>query len=436
MLKKSDGGAVDKAEAASGGDLEPLPEAASGTYDVDTGSVEMRLQIRALLLDTNRARTRGIAVVSFYSDDPAAPWRTIKLIPEEDADQLSRLLSPTGVDKPDLNYIMNKIVLRGHDMRELRPGNSASPNDGRRLSLGRRLSDDTALNSIAFQCTNYRGGDDTRARVSYQGKWGSWGPWAQCESFEPFVGFDIQIEGNRVTDETAANAVRMRCDAMRCDASQCGTDVSHPEIAWVPTPTSWGTWSTAASHGGHQCKDGYFVCGLRTQFDMCGDCDDTAMNDLEIKCCRRDKDEVDGEWSDHNDAAWLDQHTEKAERGWHGSWRCVEEDFCDGGFAMCPKGEFARRFKLRSEGPQGAPNSFLEDLGQGLTRAFGVITSVVEDVGEALKDGLCNLAGGIVTVIGELLRSLVNGLTDVVFEVAKFGCTARGVEDPAGCCLR
>ena len=43
---------------------------------------------------------------------------------------------------------------------------------------------------------------------------------------------------------------------------------------------------------------------------------------------------------------------------------------------------------------------------------------------EARVNGLCDLAGGIVTVISKLLRSLVNGLTDLVFEVAKFGCDA------------
>lgn len=46
---------------------------------------------------------------------------------------------------------------------------------------------------------------------------------------------------------------------------------------------SWGTWT-----GDHFCPDGFAVCGIQTQIERSqgGNGDDTALNNVNIECCR------------------------------------------------------------------------------------------------------------------------------------------------------
>ncbi|EOD14552.1 hypothetical protein EMIHUDRAFT_46343, partial [Emiliania huxleyi CCMP1516] len=154
--------------------------------------------------------------------------------------------------------------------------------------------------------------------------WGDWQAWASCPDGEFAVAMQQRVEGNQGSgDDTGLNAVRMRCSsncatygngyankgltandaccacggggpvafdgfAIKNEPNQgggddtganavqmyCGSAPSEPS-----TNAGWGGWSNHVS-----CPAGKGICGFRIRIEGQGG-DDTAMNDIEMKCC-------------------------------------------------------------------------------------------------------------------------------------------------------
>jgi len=162
--------------------------------------------------------------------------------------------------------------------------------------------------------------------ISYNGNWGDWGHWEWCGGFPSrgyAVSFQAQVESKQGRgDDTAMNSICLSCSGgdiicskkgfwgswyrsrgtcnsgftgfnLRYEAS-CGprcddTAANDLELrckgTWVTinSPTDWGTWNS-----GH-CPAGYVICGLKTRVESKQGRrgDDTALNGVEFACCKK-----------------------------------------------------------------------------------------------------------------------------------------------------
>jgi hypothetical protein len=127
--------------------------------------------------------------------------------------------------------------------------------------------DDTALNSVEFQCTDRKGGKSNL--LGHPGQWGSGRDWASCPAGGYIKGGEMKIEGGQGGgDDTAGNSVRV----------QCTTSTTALE---APGGGAWGGWQAVAN-----CPTGQVACGAEVRIEGSqGNGDDTAMNGLKFVCC-------------------------------------------------------------------------------------------------------------------------------------------------------
>ena len=124
--------------------------------------------------------------------------------------------------------------------------------------------DDTSLNAIEITCSN------NQTKTSLEGPWGSWGEKAMCQS--GFNQASIQIhEKNTVgpsgeLDNTGVNTIRLYCEQLQ---------------EWMKSKEGgWGTWEQ------ENCKDKYYICGVRTRVEPMNGNENVALNNIEFLCCK------------------------------------------------------------------------------------------------------------------------------------------------------
>jgi hypothetical protein len=128
--------------------------------------------------------------------------------------------------------------------------------------------DDTGLNAVELTCAPWGSTRFSYARL-HQGLWGEWFSEARC-SAGPISGMEMLFEGSQGSDgdDTGANDLKAMC-------------LSGQEIH-AAGGTPWGSW-----RGYQYCPAGTAVCGARVRVEGSqGSGDDTAMNGLELACCR------------------------------------------------------------------------------------------------------------------------------------------------------
>ena len=137
-------------------------------------------------------------------------------------------------------------------------------------------SDDTALNAIELVC-----GHPTRTEIwgtlqSMTGPLGNWTPRRMCDPGYYVTAFRLDVEPDEgAGDDTAANNLVVQCRLLNTTTGQYELDGE--------SPTTWGrrqAWSES-------CPLNSAVCGLKTRVEAYqGDVDDTALNDVEMYCCK------------------------------------------------------------------------------------------------------------------------------------------------------
>ncbi|MGC4064455.1 MAG: hypothetical protein QM784_07390 [Polyangiaceae bacterium] len=134
-----------------------------------------------------------------------------------------------------------------------------------RVEQGQGGGDDTALNSVQFTCAAW-GSVEYSYLNPNDGSWGSWGAEVRCNR-GPIVGAELRYETGSHDDQTGANDVHGQC--MNGDVL-------------TPGGMGWGNWQ-----GMKYCPAGSAACGARLQIEgNQGGSDDTAMNGLQLACCR------------------------------------------------------------------------------------------------------------------------------------------------------
>ena len=136
--------------------------------------------------------------------------------------------------------------------------------------------DDTALNGIELVCTHpSRPGVFKRHRSSYA-PWGPWMATKNCKSGYFVSGFRLDVHTAR-TDQTGAANLAVKCRTLYSYWGQYILD-GKSGIPWVSTKY----WSSS-------CPLNSAVCGLRTRVEKWQrDGDDTALNNVEMYCCKCD----------------------------------------------------------------------------------------------------------------------------------------------------
>lgn len=134
--------------------------------------------------------------------------------------------------------------------------------------------DDSALNSVKLRCASPNG-QRSEWISSYDGLWGTWRSAAECKN--PSGRSNNFLKGARVRmekpqgrgDDTAANDVQFSC-------SRGGSIHASGGGQWG----DWDPWS--------YCPAGSAVCGLSIRFEpyQGGSSDDSAMNGLNLRCCK------------------------------------------------------------------------------------------------------------------------------------------------------
>ncbi|CAH2272572.1 Hypothetical predicted protein [Pelobates cultripes] len=126
--------------------------------------------------------------------------------------------------------------------------------------------DDTAVNAISLNCVPHSKSYSAITITSLQGRWGTWTDYSYCSNGY-LISFSLNVEppqGNG--DDTAVNNIKFRC-----------SDGSVKEGVGLPWGT-YGEWSSSCNYG---------ICGILTKVEeVQGRGDDTALNDIQMSCCR------------------------------------------------------------------------------------------------------------------------------------------------------
>ena len=125
-------------------------------------------------------------------------------------------------------------------------------------------SDNTALNGIQFNCQ----GDTTSGKMGF--RLGTWTSWKTCNDDEYVTEFDLKgmKEVGSQRDDYGATNVRIRCSG---GDERVGDGL--PVGQWV---------------GYTSCPVGTFICGGRALIEgKQGKRDDTALNRLQMGCCKQ-----------------------------------------------------------------------------------------------------------------------------------------------------
>jgi len=137
-------------------------------------------------------------------------------------------------------------------------------------------------NIVGEKCNQfiYELKEGTREAITiYPGIWGDWKPWwdGPGESYAA-CGAEIRYEDScGGCDDTAANGIRLQ---------YCDLNNWYKQKEREIHTGFWGNWKNMK-----KCPKGQYIGGARVQFeDSCGDCDDTALNGLQLYC-------VDREWN-------------------------------------------------------------------------------------------------------------------------------------------
>lgn len=109
------------------------------------------------------------------------------------------------------------------------------------------------------------------------GFWGDWTNQAFCPLGKGVIGFQLQQEKSQGgKDDTAANDLNLFCE----DGSMLIT--KFPLSKQIEKP-NLGNWSERKN-----CLEGQVICGLSVQIEKKqGSGDDTALNNVDFKCCQK-----------------------------------------------------------------------------------------------------------------------------------------------------
>ncbi|XP_067417947.1 vitelline membrane outer layer protein 1 homolog [Emydura macquarii macquarii] len=131
-----------------------------------------------------------------------------------------------------------------------------------KVELPQLAGDDTALNGIRLLCSN---GTSIQSNV---GPWGYWTPVKNCPSGSRLTQFRLRVEPCQgLKDDTAANNIEFVCT----DGTELKGD-----------GRCWGKWGPQSHSCGLQG-----VCTIATKVEAPqGKGDDTALNDIYLKCCQ------------------------------------------------------------------------------------------------------------------------------------------------------
>ncbi|CAI2347788.1 unnamed protein product [Caenorhabditis sp. 36 PRJEB53466] len=146
-----------------------------------------------------------------------------------------------------------------------------------KYSYFQHKGDDTALNAVKLYCQelDYDGYRKDNWIMSGEGAYGFWQSVRYCPAGTAIIGFVLrsQIEQRREDDMAAVNF-----------RAYCGTPHG-PRTADVRIEgdtESWGNWKADQF-----CPQGYVVCAIKSQIEKPqGGRDDTALNNVNLKCCR------------------------------------------------------------------------------------------------------------------------------------------------------
>lgn len=141
-------------------------------------------------------------------------------------------------------------------------------------------------------------------------QWGDWGPTEYCPSNSYATGFAIRVEYPIDGDDTALNAIQLYCRSG-----------SNNEVGTITSSVQdFGEWT-----GKRQCRNGRLnAIRMRVEGNQGGNGDDTAANDLDMRC--ENGEELRGGGT-----------------GW-GTWSSWQN---------CPSGQIICGIQTRVEGKQG-----------------------------------------------------------------------------------
>merc|ERR1712002_1428964 len=138
---------------------------------------------------------------------------------------------------------------------------------GYRLRVKAPGVDNTALNDIELYCRRPNSAAITKKIKSSSAPWGTWSGAIYCPELDnPVVGMAGKMDGKQGKgDDTTLNSVLLYC--------KTGNTVILAHRGY------WGKWQGRLS-----CPPGTAVNGVKTQVEQPCDCDNTAMNGIQLHC--------------------------------------------------------------------------------------------------------------------------------------------------------
>merc|ERR1712002_1150373 len=138
---------------------------------------------------------------------------------------------------------------------------------GYRLRVKAPGVDNTALNDIELYCRRPNSEAITKKIKSSSAPWGTWSGAIYCPELDnPVVGMAGKMDGKQGKgDDTTLNSVLLYC--------KTGNTVILAHRGY------WGKWQGRLS-----CPPGTAVNGVKTQVEQPCDCDNTAMNGIQLHC--------------------------------------------------------------------------------------------------------------------------------------------------------